>query len=180
MLLAARQPVPEGHPIRPLFHQLTARGLGQVGVTEGLLIRYLADMLVRFVHIDELYRLRDEKGSPLEYLAEMMPRAEGAAPVERREAFRHIGDFSLFVLGFYPESLLGAAKKKKGVDPDYYAEQGRRSYWLAAEMGGVAPSPAVLRELSEHFEICALGLHWVREYTHDPFFQYMLRQFQIA
>jgi hypothetical protein len=180
MLAPPRQPVPEEHPIRPLFHQLTERGLGQVGVSEALLVRYIADMLVRFVHIDELYRFRDEKGLPLEYLAEMMARAEQAAPVERRDAFRHIGDFTLFVLGFYPESLMGTAKKKKGVDPDYYAEQGRRSYWLAAEMGGGAPSRALLRELSDRFETCALGLHWVREYTHDPFFQYMLRQFQVV
>jgi hypothetical protein len=149
-------------------------------VSEGLLIRYIGDMLVRFVHIDELYRLRDEKGLPLEYLAEMMARAEDAAPVERREAFRHLGDFSLFVLGFYPESLLGAARRKKGVDANYYAEQGRRSYRTAAEMEGAVPSTPLLRELSERFEICALGLHWVREYTHDPFYQYMLRQFRIT
>jgi hypothetical protein len=154
--------------------------MSEVGVSETVLIRYLSDMLVRFVHIDELYRLRDEKGAPLEYLVEMLARAERAVPLERRDAYRHVGDFTLFVLGFYPESLQGPARKKKGVDPEYYAEQGRLSYWRAADTGGTYPSAALLRELSARFETCALGLHWVREYTHDPFFQYMLGQFGVV
>lgn len=179
MLLSPRRPVPDGHPLRHVFGRLTARGLLQVGLSEGVLVRYLSDLLVRFVHIDELYRLRNERGIPLEYVAEMMSHAERAAPLQRRDAFRHIGDYTLFVLGFYPESLEGKGRKKKGIDPEYYAEQGRRSYWRAAEMGSGMPSDALLRELSDRFETCAVGLHWVREYTHDPFYQFMFRQFQL-
>ncbi len=43
---------------------------------------------------------------------------------------------------------------------------------------GIPPAP-LLRTLSDRFETCALGLNWVREYTHDPFYQYMLRQFRV-
>jgi hypothetical protein len=84
MLLAPRRPVSAGHPIRHLFGQLTARGLAEVGVSEAVLIRYLADVLVGFVHIDDLYRLRDQRGLPLESLAEMMANAEGAVPGGKR------------------------------------------------------------------------------------------------
>jgi hypothetical protein len=148
-----------------------------VGLNDAELIRYLSSMLVRFVHIDGLYRLRDERGVPLSYLVEMMARAEESPPPHNAEAFQHVGDYALFVLGFYPESLSG---RRKLVGPDYYAEQGRRSYLRAAELYRGTPAGSFLRKLANHFETAGVALHRVREYTHDPFYQYMLRQFGVS
>ena len=36
--------------------------MAQVGLEDAELMRYLSSMLVRFVHIDGLYRIRDERG----------------------------------------------------------------------------------------------------------------------
>jgi hypothetical protein len=174
VLTRMRPPLPEGHPLRALFHRLTARGLEQVGLRDPVLLRYLSDMLVRFVHVDDLYRLRDPGGLPVDTLAEMIVQADASPRRERRDAYRHVGDFSLFVLGFYPESLRG---RRMLVGPDYYAEQGRRCYGRAADMGNDVPPSSLLKQLVEHFESCAVGLHWVRDYTHEPFYQYMLRQY---
>lgn len=151
--------------------------MAQVGLSDPELLRYTSDLLVRFVHVDDLYRVRDPKGLPVDTLAEMLIEAESSPPLERRDAYRHIGDFALFVLGFYPESLRG---RRKLVGPDYYAEQGRRSYARAAEMGDLVPPSSLLRRLSQEFETCAVGLNWVREYTHDPFYQYVLRQYSLS
>lgn len=174
VLPEAVRSIPPSHPIHGLFRRLTERGLTQVGLDEGALIAYLSEMLVRFVHIDALYRLRDAQGARLEYVVDMIQRAEESDPRRRRDVYRHIGDFTLFMLGFYPEKL---RSRRSLVGPDYYAEQGRRSYGCAAAVVGEAPPASLLRRLSEEFEACALGLHWVREYTHDPFYRYMLAQF---
>ena len=174
MIWPEHKPVSEGHPLRSIFRTLTERGLAQARIADSDFVPYLSDMLVRFVHIDSLYRLRDERGIPLRHLVDMAARAEESEPPKRGDAYRHLGDYALFVLGFYPESLAG---RRKLVGPDYYAEQGRRSYTRAAEMYLGQPLAPVLRKLSHQFETCALGLHWVREYTHDPFYQYMLRQY---
>lgn len=168
--------ISENHPIHGMFRTLTARSMAHVGLADAELIRYLSSMLVRFVHIDGLYRLRDENGVPLKYLVDMMAEAEESPPPRNAEAFQHVGDYALFVLGFYPESLSG---RRKLVGPDYYAEQGRRSYLLAAELDREAPKGPLLRKLASHFETAGVALHLVRDYTHDPFYQYMLRQFGV-
>lgn len=171
------KPVPENHPIHGMFRKLTARSMAKVGLEDADLIRYLSSMLVRFVHIDGLYHLRDDSGVPLKYLVEMMARAEESPPPRNAEAFQHVGDYALFVLGFYPESLSG---RRKLVGPDYYAEQGRRSYLRAAELFRETPAAPFLRKLASQFEATAVALHLVRDYTHDPFYQYMLRQYGLC
>jgi hypothetical protein len=66
------------------------------------------------------------------------------------------------------------------VSPDYYAETGRRSYTIVAEMDSPSRGTVVYRKLSEQFEQCVVGLHWVRTYMNDPFYQYMFREFDIT
>lgn len=134
-------------------------------------------MLVRFVHVDSLYRIRDERGLPLEYLTDMIREVEAMEPAQRREGFRHTGDFALFAVGFYPDRL---GSRRHFFTPEDYVEMCRRSYGRAAETAGREPSTEILRKLSFDFETCAVGLHWVREYTRDPFYQYMLGQFGLV
>jgi hypothetical protein len=172
------RPVPPGHPLHGLFRQLTARAMAQVGLQERDLISYLPEMLVRFVHVDALYRLRDAEGARVEYLFEMIGLAEETGEGRRRAAYRHVGDFALFILGFYPERLERPGRPTIG--PDDWAEQGRLSYARAAEAPGDEPPSPLLRKLAGTFESCAVGLNWVRQYTHDPFYQYILRQFGVV
>jgi hypothetical protein len=61
------------------------------------------------VHVDRLYKIRDTQGRRVEEVAEML--AEGdllhrAQGVEReREVHRHIGNYTLFMTGIFPEFL---------------------------------------------------------------------------
>ena len=76
----------------------------------------------------------------------------------------------------FPERLTHG---RHAVSPNYYAEQGRRSYYIVAEMDS-SRSTMVYRKLSDQFAQCVVGLNWVRRYINDPFYQYMLRQFDIT
>ena len=79
----------------------------------------------------------------------------------RRECHRHVGDFTLFWTGVYPEALGRLAGP--GV-PDHlihYQVQGKRSYYVASTLEGGDAAP-VLRRLSHEFELCAYGLSRVR------------------
>ena len=62
----------------------------------------------------------------------------------------------------------------------YYADTGRRSYLFASELERNRESVVVFRKLADKFERCVVSLNWVREYTKDPFYQYMLRQFRVV
>ena len=81
-----------------------------------------------------------------------------------REVHKHIGDFTLFWAGVYPEMLRyfrAATRRDHLVD---YVEQGRKSYRIAAtfEYCPYVNEAPVLRQLAENFEVCMYGLHLVR------------------
>src|SRR5262245_22468865 len=154
---------PPEHPLRRLFAGLTEQTfLDLLGIGDPKLIDYLSALLSRFIHVGALFRLRNAQGKTLEEVADMMLEAE-SMPAEgrtRREVYRHIGDFTLFWTGVYPEALdrlQSILRKDHFLD---YTQQGKRSYYIASTFvdepyAGEAP---VLRRLSDEFELCAYGL----------------------
>jgi len=136
----------------------------ELGVADPPLIDYVAELLVRFVRNDAIFRIRNLTGRRLEEIAEMLAEAQHRLGDRQREVHRHIGDFALFWTGLYPEALqqLQAADRKDWfVD---YCEQGKRSYYIASTMRSDenAQQCEVLQRLSERFELCAYGLSEVR------------------
>ncbi len=156
--------------LQKLFAGLTEHAfLTGLGVADPPLIDYLALLLARFLHSDDLFRLRNAAGRPLHEVVEMIMEAQKLPAEGRtaREVYRHIGDFTLFWTGVFPESL---ERRRVGKDAfvDYMA-QGKRSYYLASQFDEESHSPdaPVLRRLSEQFELCAYGLTQVRnEWQH--------------
>jgi hypothetical protein len=157
---------PPDHPLRRLFAGLTEHTfITTLGVADPPLTDYLSALLSRFVHVDGIFRLRDARGRRLEEVAEMMIEAEALPEgATRREVHRHIGDFTLFWTGVYPEALRrlrSALSRDSFID---YCAQGKRSYWIASTFADDpyrAEAP-VLRRLSEDFELVAYGLNQVR------------------
>ena len=155
------------HPLRRLFTGLTEQTfMHTLGLADPPLTDYLSELLSRFIHVDAVYRLRNAQGRRLEEVAEMMIEAE-ALPAEgrtRREVHRHIGDFTLFWTGVYPEALMrlrSALTRDHFID---YCEQGKRSYYIAStfDEGAYREEAPVLRRLSNEFELYAYGLNQVR------------------
>ncbi|MGE3809317.1 MAG: hypothetical protein AB7K24_32025 [Gemmataceae bacterium] len=158
---------PNHQSLRRLFAGITEQTfLNQLGIGDPNLIDYLSELLARFTHVDAIYRLRSVQGKKLEEVFDMVVSAEGL-PAEgrtRREMHRHIGDFTLFWTGVYPEILerfRSVMSKDHFVD---YCAQGKRSYYIASTFEGepFQEEAPVLRRLSEEFEVCAYGLHQVR------------------
>jgi len=152
--------------LKTLFAALTEQTFQvKFGVADPPLIDYLSDLLVRFTRSDTIFRLRNIMGQRLEEVADMLAEAEECPEDPRREFHRHIGDFTLFWTGVYPEAL----KRLKGPDRrdavmDYQA-QGKRSYLIASSLPQRDPASglsAVLRRLSHEFELCSTGLRQVR------------------
>jgi hypothetical protein len=86
----------------------------------GLTSYYLVDLLCRFLRPDTRIPFNDDHGNPL---ALRLARALEAAGMERRARLRNLGDFSLFISGFYSDSL-----RRKAVDVDYYVSMGEYAY----------------------------------------------------
>lgn len=136
----------------------------KLGVADPGLSDYLVDLLVRFTRAPDIYRHRDAEGQRLEQVADMLEEAEQREARPERELRRHIGDYTLFWSGVYPEAL----PQLKAIDRrDFfisYDDAGRESYLIAStfEEEPFEEEAPVLRRLSSNYELCKYGLNRIR------------------
>ncbi len=156
--------------LQQLFGELVERAFAlSLRWDDRQVMRYLTNLLTEFAHMDSLYRLRDLNGRPLQEVAEMLYYADirlGAQSFyQEREVHRHIGDFTLFWTGVYPEALprLRASLRKDHLID--YVKQGKESYRLVSlfDIGEWREEAPMFRRLSENFEVAMQGLHAVRQ-----------------
>ena len=137
-----------------------------LGVVDPPLIDYLSDLLIRFVHNDVVHRIRGVSGKRLLSLPEMVVEASHRLGDAKRELHQHIGDFTLFWAGVYPEALRqSSAKDCSDSKFDTYRTFGKRSYRMASAIesaqDGIASSN-LLERLSDQYDLCCYGLREVR------------------
>jgi hypothetical protein len=159
---------PPEHPLRRLFAGLTENAfLTSIGITDPPLIDYVSELLTRFTHFGAIFRLQGSHGRPLTEVAEMVMEAEEIPPEgrTRREYHRHIGDFTLFWTGLFPEAVNRRATGWEKDSVVSYTLQGKRSYLIAGSFEGdpYREEAAVLKRLGTEFELCAVGLNRVRK-----------------
>ncbi|MCZ2341386.1 MAG: hypothetical protein LC104_06265 [Bacteroidales bacterium] len=163
---------PNSHPLQRLFAGLTEHAFQTtLGVADPPLIDYLTNLLGRFLHSDDIYRLRGEHGQRLGDLVEMLVEAQ-KLPAEGctyREYHRHIGDFALYWSGVFPESVDRHQRRSCKDHLVNFTVLGKRSYRIASDFEGdrFHDEAAILRRLSDQFEICAYGLREVRREWED-------------
>lgn len=166
-------PIPEHHPLRHLFWRLTEASFEQIGLPDPELMTYVSGLLVDFTHTDHLYRVRDAQGRRLEYLFDLQLESQRGDRAHARETQKHLGDYALFIVGLFPESL---KRRRRAVTPEYYVSQGKQAYATVSEMDSPRPSAALFRKLAAHFETCVGALHVEKEFIWDSFYQYLMRQ----
>jgi hypothetical protein len=165
--------IPGNQTVQQIFDTLTQRGSRQSQLHDSELHAYLTNLLVESVHTENVFRLGTKCYGPMDYITEVFRKLEDSPDTERRALYQHTGDYILFVLGVFPESLM------RSVSPRTYAELGRRSYLMTAKLER-RQSVGVFRKLFEEFQNCVSTLNWVRDYVRDPFYQYVFRQFNIV
>jgi hypothetical protein len=163
--------VPETHPIRHFFRELVKRHYAEgIGLHDTPVHEYVANMLAEFCEIEQLFKVRDASGRPLQDVGEMLLQSDpvyGPAPsFEReREVRKHIGDYTLFFSGMFPESInhwrLRRQRLENFID---FMKAGKESYHIVSkfdqfEYARMAP---LFRQLSSEFERCVYGLNMVK------------------
>ncbi|MEM7783456.1 MAG: hypothetical protein AAF939_03910 [Planctomycetota bacterium] len=152
-------------PIQRYFAGLTENTFqSQLGVVDPPLVDYLAELLLRSVRTDVVHKIRGVTGRPLMSVHEMFAEAAARLGDAKRELHQHIGDFTLFWAGIYPEALREKEPTESGKF-ETYRSLGKRSYRIASEIesaqDGVAPG-SLLERLSDRFDLCCYGLREVR------------------
>ncbi len=169
--------IPENHSVSRMFRALTERAMNQAQLSDNQVVLYVSQMLLDFMHTDNLYPYVDDSGNQICYITDMISMAEKSDLREKQEIYRYVGDYVLFILGVFPESL---ERPRRSNSATFWASQGRRSYIAASELHRQPETTYLYRKMADQFERCVLGLNWFKEYTSDPFYQYVFREFSIG
>jgi hypothetical protein len=158
---------PRRAPLKNFFAGITEQAFeSQLGVADPPLIDYLSELLTRFVRAETIFACRDLEGRRLSRLGDLLVEAEQRVGDARRTIYRHIGDFTLFWAGVYPEALAASREPRASDRLAHYCQQGKRSYRIASRIPTAAEASEteneVLERLSEEFELCVYGLGEVR------------------
>ena len=144
--MARRITISGCHPLRKLFRKALDFGFRENPADKPGVEDYLEEqILCEFIQTDRLYKIKDGAGKPVEDVADLL--AEGdvrlnAGSFNREfEVHKHIGDYTLFMLGMFPMALARRSGKEfilgRIIVPgstlyEHYLLQGRRSYGLAS------------------------------------------------
>jgi hypothetical protein len=170
--LAPQRSISADHPLRRLFRELVwRRYVGDTHVADPQIADYVADLLTDFTHVDSLYRVRDARGRRLEEVGEMLlasnPLLAGRSFDYEREVRKHIGDFTLFFTGLFPEWLDSLPRRRQiGIDALVdYVRAGKESYAIVSEFNlfEYADEAPLYRRLADTFELCVFGLNLVKQ-----------------
>jgi len=143
-------PLPANHPLRSLFRDSLEKAFqeSQDLYSPGVACHLSDDVLCDFIHVDRIYRLKSTEGLRLEDLPQMLEVSVAPEGPERRmEVDTYIGDFTLFMGGFFPSSVgrnrwfapqpmvsrVGQIFVRFAHPLEYYAAEGRNAYGRAAE-----------------------------------------------
>src|SRR5215831_15011634 len=157
--------------IRASFHDLALDGDPAVP--------YLADLLTRFARTDNLYprgltlpRLESVVDMMLEIQSAWQAETPDFRPEHEVSVRRHIGDYTLFMTGIFPERV------ERTSATSFYISQGKQAYRFVSEHARSRARDATnpYRRLAERFESYASVLDYTRRVhffdapTH-PFFR---------
>jgi hypothetical protein len=161
--------VPQEHSLRQLFHEVVSECYdARLGMHDTEISTYVADLLTEFARADKIHRVRDCLGNPVREVCEMLVAADpvhgtAASFDEEREIRKHIGDYTLFFTGMYPESM--------NRQPEYQGEAffqmvqaGKESYYIVSQFDlfEYAREAKFFARLATSFETCIYGLSLVR------------------
>ena len=129
------------YPVKPVSNEELRRffsGLTEyafqthLGVADPPLVEYLGHLLARFFRTESIFAVRNLTGRRLDAVAEMLAEADARIGEAKRQVHRHIGDFTLFWSGVYPEALSHFQRGPRKDSFLDYCEQGKRAYYIAS------------------------------------------------
>src|ERR1019366_910037 len=129
----------ESQALGNFFEELITRSFKQrLGLIDSEVTSYVSDLLTQFNRTENLYRIRSADGRPLEDVGEMLlasnPLFEAASFDREREVRKHIGDFTLFFAGLFPEAVNRWRLRRRRMDSMVdYVKAGKESYYIVSE-----------------------------------------------
>ena len=118
--------ISDNHPLRTLFQHLVQGNFRRgAQLDDAELADYVSRLLTEFTHVENLYRVRNLRGQRLTDVSEMLIESNpllDAPSFDRERAVRkHVGDFTLFYTGLFPEAV-GALPRLRPLSVDTFVD----------------------------------------------------------
>ncbi|MEK7790128.1 MAG: hypothetical protein AAB309_00695 [Deltaproteobacteria bacterium] len=150
------------------FRNLVTAAIGNQKVTlEADVEYYLVSLLSQYM---QTAMMKKSEGAPL---AIRLHQALVAAPSEKVQILKEVGDFSLYISGFFSDSL-----NRKIVDIDYYMAMGGAAYLKLSHAFTHQNLQALYRDLFERFGTCVDILAEVSDITFSSTNKDLLRLYE--
>ena len=107
---------------------------------------YISNLLYTYMLTQNLYKVDSDGHPQKDTLAEQLLKAAQAGKNKKIDMLRDLGDTSLYISGFFGDSL-----KRKVVDIDYYVDIGGTAYGTLSACLKKTPPSFVYQEISERF-----------------------------
>lgn len=174
------------------FESVTRQAFDDLAIDDAPALRYLTDLLTRFVRTEALRIVREIPPAKLDTVTDALLAiqhvwaTDGGAfnPGTERALRRQIGDYALFMTGIFRDHVDRLAVT------GYYEHEGSRAYRFVAELAraGAEPDAPLYRRLADRFEMYAGALAYTRKvyfrvhavpagaWPADPFFRTLLAE----
>lgn len=162
--------VVSNQPLRELFNELVSRNFEEIlHLSDREITLYVANLLTEFSRVEKLYSIRNAQGKALEDVGEMLlesnPLFEASSFDREREVRKHIGDFTLFFVGLFPEAVNRWRLRRQRLDSLIdYVRAGKESYFIVSEFNlfEYKDSAPFFKKMADQFESCVFGLNLVK------------------
>ncbi|MBI4420053.1 MAG: hypothetical protein HY560_04440 [Gemmatimonadetes bacterium] len=122
-------------PSAPLFIYVAVRhALRRVGIDDSELGDYLSALLLEFGARDRAHRISPADDQVYRYVSDIVADLDLVADHRRAFLLRaHLGNFSLWLAGVFPDYIAARRERHGGPDLGYYEEMGARGFRLASD-----------------------------------------------
>lgn len=150
--------------LQSFFLKVVRQSFWQLGIYDGTVAGYVADVLADFARTDNLYKIRGRAGRKVDSVVEMLTlqpaaRSDETDVLQERTLRKYVGDYALFMSGMFRKHVEGSGTL------DYYIQEGSRSYWTVSELdlSLYRTGYFLYQELSKKFEYYSGALDYTRK-----------------
>lgn len=152
-------------PPAVIFYVLVRQALLEAGVDDPSSADFVASMVLAFGQAGRAYRVRDSDEQQYFYLVDLVDRLASASPGEAFLLRSHLGNFSLWLAGLFPDYLESRSRRRGGPPISYYEQMGATGYRSAARSpeASALGVEVVLEEVGRRFGDVRVALNRVSD-----------------
>src|SRR5918994_2085884 len=152
------------------FYVMVRHALRRAGIDDRDLADYLAALLLDFGQRDRAWRIDWHDDQRHQYLVDILTDLEGTEGDRRFRVMVHLGNYSLWLAGLFPDYIAARHLRKAGPDVSYYDALGRRGFGMASDhaLANEYGLVAVLRTAAERFPSLRSALNGMSDRVFFP------------